>query len=137
MGAPRTAGRLVLDSSFLIRHSWRGGPFRLSMRRESLRMLLRRSSPDQGVRGSTGGRSQLMTVSSNSLLAREFPGFGVFPGDVDSVVEVQQEAFAAVEEAEAKEIVVDERCQRAQDDVDRAEADFAVGFRDDHLCAQR
>src|ERR1700733_15387030 len=36
------------------------------------------------------------------------PGFGVLPTGVGGVVEVKQEALAAVEEAEAKEIVSEE-----------------------------
>ena len=36
------------------------------------------------------------------------PGFGVLPADVGGVVEVEQEAFAAVEEAEAEDVVPEE-----------------------------
>jgi hypothetical protein len=51
------------------------------------------------------------------------------------VVEVQEEAFAAVEESEAEKIVVDEREDRAEHDVDEAEANLAFG--DDHLGVKR
>src|SRR5579864_8434736 len=47
---------------------------------------------------------------------------------------MQQQPLASVEESEAEEIVVDERRQRAQHDVDHAESDFPS--RHDHLCAQ-
>ncbi len=50
------------------------------------------------------------------------------------MVEVQEQAFAAVEKSEAKKIVVDEGCERAQDDVEQAEA--AVAFGDGHLGAE-
>src|SRR5579863_7072938 len=51
------------------------------------------------------------------------------------MVEVQQQAFAAIEESEAEEIVVEEREHRTENDVDEAEADFA--FSHDHLRAER
>ena len=51
------------------------------------------------------------------------------------MVEVQQQAFAAVEKSEAEKIVVDKRDQRTQDDVDDAERTLPFG--DDHLRAQR
>ena len=41
-------------------------------------------------------------------VAGGLPGFGVLPAGVGGVIEVKQEAFAAVEEAEAKEIVSEE-----------------------------
>ncbi len=44
------------------------------------------------------------------------------------MVEVQKQAFAAVEEAEAEEIVVDECCARAQDDIEHAEAALAFSY---------
>src|ERR1035441_174544 len=53
------------------------------------------------------------------------------------MVEVQQHAFATVEETEAEKIVVDERCEWTQDDVDHAEPYFAIALRHDHLRAQR
>src|SRR5437588_4509371 len=51
------------------------------------------------------------------------------------MVEVQQQAFATVEEAEPEKIVIDESKERAQDDVDETEANFA--FSDEHLGAER
>lgn len=51
------------------------------------------------------------------------------------MVEVQEQAFAAVEESKAEKIIVEEGEERAEDDVDEAEADFAFGH--DHLGAQR
>src|SRR5579864_5670513 len=50
------------------------------------------------------------------------------------MIEVQQQAFASVKETEAEEIVVEECCQRTQDNVDDAEADPACCH--DHLRAQ-
>ena len=50
------------------------------------------------------------------------------------MVEVQQQPFAAVEEAETEEVVVDEGCQWTQHDVAHAESDWAR--RHDHLRAQ-
>ena len=38
----------------------------------------------------------------------EFPRFGIFPGNVDGVVQMQQQPFAPIEESETKKIVVDE-----------------------------
>lgn len=65
------------------------------------------------------------------LLFCVFPGFGVFPTDVDGVVEVEEEAFASVEEAEAEDIVIDEGGCGVEDDVpdegDGGAADFAFG----------
>jgi hypothetical protein len=43
-----------------------------------------------------------------SAVADGLPGFGVLPAGVGGVIEVEQEAFAAVEEAEAKKIVSEE-----------------------------
>ena len=48
---------------------------------------------------------------------------------------MKQQSFAAVEESEAKKIVVDERRQRTHDDVDHAELGFSLHH--DHLRAQR
>jgi hypothetical protein len=50
----------------------------------------------------------------------------VFPRNIDGMVEVQQQAFAAVEKSEAERIVVDECGQRAQHDVDHAEAGLCL-----------
>src|ERR1022692_1765616 len=70
-----------------------------------------------------------------SVLACEFPRLGVFPRDVAGMVEVQEQALAAVEKAEAEEVVIDERRKRPQDDMDEAEAAVALGNR--QLRAQR
>ncbi len=43
------------------------------------------------------------------MLPRGLPGLGVLPAGVGGVVEVQEEAFAAIEEAEAEEVVPDKR----------------------------
>jgi hypothetical protein len=40
--------------------------------------------------------------------AGQVPGFGVLPADVGGVVEVEQETFAAIEEAEAEDVVPEE-----------------------------
>ncbi len=60
--------------------------------------------------------------------AGEFPGLGVLPADVDRVVEVEQQTFAAVEEAEADDVVVGERCQRVEDDVPDEAEGVAAGL---------
>src|SRR5450432_153033 len=52
------------------------------------------------------------------------------------MVEMQQQAFPSVEEAEAEHIVVDERRRWSKNNVDHAEPHPAV-FRNDHLRAQR
>src|SRR5271170_6165624 len=70
-----------------------------------------------------------------SVLTREFPRLGIFPRNVARVVQVKQQAFAAIEESEAEEVVVDESEQRTHDDVGKAEA--AVALRDCQLRAQR
>src|SRR5205807_7181872 len=67
--------------------------------------------------------------SARSARASQFPRLGVLPRDVSGVVEVQQQAFAAVEKSEADEVVVDECRQRTQNDVDEAEAVVALGDR--------
>src|SRR5208337_173463 len=61
--------------------------------------------------------------------------FSVFPRDVNRVVQMQQQALAAVKKSEAEKIVVDKRKQWPQHDVDHAESDFALGH--NHLRAQR
>jgi hypothetical protein len=59
--------------------------------------------------------------------ASEFPCLRVFPGDVNRVVEVEKQSFAAIKEAEAKKIVVDECRQRAQNYVEETESASAAG----------
>ena len=44
----------------------------------------------------------------NLAFAGDLPGLGVLPAGVGGVVEVEEEALAAVEEAEAEEIVSEE-----------------------------
>jgi len=51
------------------------------------------------------------------------------------VVQVQQQAFAAVEESETEDVVVEECSERAQDDVEYAEASMA--FCEGHFRAER
>jgi len=51
-----------------------------------------------------GGRGALGVFG-----ARGLPGFGVLPAGVGGVVEVQQQALAAIEEAEAEDVVPDQR----------------------------
>ena len=51
------------------------------------------------------------------------------------MVEVEQQAFAAVEESEAEDVVVNKRGGRAGGDIDHAEA--AVSLDDRHLGSQR
>src|SRR5438067_8285785 len=59
----------------------------------------------------------------------QFPSFRVFPRDVDRMIQVQEQPFAAVKEAETKKIVVNERCKGAENDVDEAEAAMPFGDR--------
>src|SRR5580658_101119 len=73
-------------------------------------------------------------VLSRCFSARKFPCFRVFPRDIDGVIEVQQQALATIEKAEAKKKVVDERCEGTHDDVEHAEA--ALAFGDYHLGAE-
>src|SRR5438270_10738930 len=64
---------------------------------------------------------------------RKFPSLSVFPAHIDGVVEMQQQSFFAIEEAEAEKIVVDERRPRPYDDVPQREpGPFLSG----HLRAQ-
>ena len=67
--------------------------------------------------------------------AADFPGLSVLPRDINSVVEVQEEPFAAIEKAEAKKVVIDERREWAEDDVDEAEGAMLFGYC--HLSPQR
>src|SRR5579864_1210179 len=69
------------------------------------------------------------------FLARQFPRLGIFPGDVDGVIKVQEEALAPIKKSEAKDVVVEERSRRTDHDVEHAEAALALG--DDHLRAER
>src|SRR5271165_3746768 len=64
-----------------------------------------------------------------------FPRLGVFPTHIFRVVEVQQQAFTAVEEAAAQNVVIEERESRADNDVYEAEAHGPFGY--GHLRAQR
>ena len=56
-----------------------------------------------GSRPGSGG-----SIRGSRFRARELPDLGVFPGDIHRVVEVQEQTFASVEKAEAKEVVVEE-----------------------------
>ena len=69
----------------------------------------------KGIRLKPGGG--LETASFFGLLSGVFPGFGVFPAYVYGVVEVEEQAFASVEEAESEEVVVDEGGDGIEDDV--------------------
>src|SRR5580698_817083 len=68
------------------------------------------------------------------VLTCEFPCLRIFPRDINRMVEVEEQAFAAIEKSEAEKIVVDECRERAQDDVEEAEATLALGNR--HVCAE-
>ncbi len=67
-------------------------------------------------------------------LARQLPRLGILPGNVNRVVEMQEKAFATIEEAEAEKVVVNKCEERTQHDVDDTETDFSV--RGHHLCAE-
>jgi hypothetical protein len=89
----------------------------------------------------TGGDralNSLFTTHYSLAFARALPGLRILPAGVDGVVEVQQEAFAAIEEAEAQEIVSEEGEDGAdQDVVKESEAGGAgVAFVDDGLRAE-
>ena len=56
-----------------------------------------------------------------------FPRFRILPGNIHRVVQVQKQSFPAIQKSEAKEIIVDKRGQRPQNNVDHAEA--AMSFR--------
>jgi len=58
----------------------------------------------------------------------EAPGLDELPVDVNGVVDVEDEAFAAVEEAEAEKVVVDEGRRRVQDRVPEECERRAAGF---------
>src|SRR6516165_6745687 len=55
-------------------------------------------------------------------VAREFPCFCVFPGNVHGMIQVQQQAFAAVQEAQADHVVVEEGRQWSHHNVGDAES---------------
>src|ERR1700693_6590691 len=76
-------------------------------------------------------RSRLHTRLPSML---QFPNFRVFPRNIDRVVKMLQQAFAAVEEAEAGEVVVDECAQRPDDNINQA---FALAPGDRSLRAER
>ena len=66
---------------------------------------------------------------------RQFPNLGVFPGNVDCVVEVQQQSFTSVEKTQTEKIVVNEGQAGPQRDVDHAESGTPLGH--GHLRSQR
>ena len=75
----------------------------------------RLSCEESRERGRQKQEAEGQTCAHPSVVARRtlrfaccLPGFGVLPADVGGVVEVQQEAFAAVEEAEAEDVVPEE-----------------------------
>src|SRR6266566_8674315 len=51
------------------------------------------------------------------------------------MVNVQEQAFSPVKKSEAQDVVVEERRERAQNDV--RDAETAVFLREGHLCTQR
>ena len=55
------------------------------------------------------------------------PGFNELPVNVDGVVQVQQEAFASVKEAEAEDVVVDEGCPGVEESVPDEDREKAAG----------
>src|ERR1039458_6924554 len=60
----------------------------------------------------------LATVSAELLLAlRGPPGLDELPVDVNGVVEVQEQALAAIQKAEPENVVIDEGCGGIQDGV--------------------
>src|SRR5271167_916543 len=67
--------------------------------------------------------------------ATPLPRLRIFPAHIFRVVEVQQQAFAAVEEAAAQNVVVEKRQAWADDDIHQAETALTLGDR--HLCSQR
>ena len=46
--------------------------------------------------------------SSILFLSSEFPRLGIFPRDVNRMIKMQQEAFAAIQKSQTKEIFVNE-----------------------------
>src|SRR5271168_248303 len=95
----------------------------------------RRKAAEHGEKGRRGRGRWEKAIRTGNVVAFEVPCFGVLPRNVTGVVEVQQQTFAAVEKSEANKVVVNECCQRAQNDV--AEAEAAVAFGTRQLCAQR
>src|ERR1700722_3536129 len=72
-----------------------------------------------------------------SLPTRQFPCLCIFPRYVNGVVKMQQQPLATVEKAKAEEVVVNERCQRSEQNVNRAEPHSAAAIGHNHLRAQR
>jgi len=66
-------------------------------------------------------------VGLGAWFAGELPGLGVLPTRVAGVVEVQKQAFAAVEEAKAKEIIPLEANEREDDDAREEGEDIGAG----------
>lgn len=59
----------------------------------------------------------------------EFPRLRILPGNVNCMIKVQEKTFAAIEEAEAENVVVEKGQLRADDDVKQAEGALAFGCR--------
>ena len=89
-------------------------------------------------KGNATAKAKCVAGMMALAVASGLPGFGVLPARVSGVIEVEQEAFAAVEEAEAEEIVSEEGESGADYHVVKeGEAGAAgVSFVDDGLRAE-
>src|SRR5580700_6841548 len=102
------------------------------------------SFDDRRARGEPqGGRRSQLGLYGDSMFrnvvckvwTRQLPCFGVFPGYISRVVQVQEEPLASIEKAEPDEIVVNESQQRPNHDIGNAEP--AVTFGHCNLGAHR
>ena len=74
------------------------------------RLVLERVGSLDGGWGSLGGADagEVMGLVRGAGELGDAPGFGAFEAEVGGVIDVDEEAFAAVEEAEAEEIILEE-----------------------------
>src|SRR5580693_7339136 len=63
------------------------------------------------------------------LAARQFPCLRVLPRNINGVIQVQKKPFAAIEEAEPQDVVVEKSSHRAHDNVAHTETALPLGHR--------
>ena len=60
----------------------------------------------------------------------KLPGFAILPGDVNRVIEMQQQPLAAIKKSKAEKIVINEGQCRPDNNVDQAEGAVSILVRD-------
>lgn len=81
--------------------------------------------PDGGVRAYV-----IFKVATPRFLS-QFPCLRIFPGNIDGVIEVQNQALPAVQKTESEYVVVDERKLRPDNNIEKIKT--PVSARDRNL----